>query len=75
MAELKAMTFEWKDGNRSHNLTEKEKDKITVLRYDGDTHFYDVFESKEEQEEEQKRLDKIEKDYQEQMASYLKSLS
>lgn len=60
---------------KTYQLTETEKDKITVLRFDGDTHYYDVYESKEEQEEEQKRLDKIEKDYQEQMASYLKSLS
>ena len=33
---------------RVYNLTEEEKGKITRLRWDGDTHYYDVFDSQEE---------------------------
>ena len=43
------------------------------LRWDGDTHYYDVFESQEECDEEQKRLDKIEAEYKKQKADYLKN--
>lgn len=58
---------------RVYNLTDKEKDKITRQRWDGDTHYYDVFESQEECNEEQERLDKIDEDYKRQMEFYLKS--
>ena len=30
---------------RVYELTEKENNKITQMRWDGDTHYYDVFES------------------------------
>lgn len=30
---------------RVYGLTDNEKEKITRLRWDGDTHYYDVFES------------------------------
>ena len=33
---------------RVYELTDREKNKITKLRWDGDTHYYDVFESQEE---------------------------
>lgn len=39
---------------RTYELTDEEKDKITRLRWDGDTHYYDVFESQEECNEEEK---------------------
>ena len=42
---------------RVYQLTDEEKDKIVRCRWDGDTHYYDVFESQEECDEEQKRLD------------------
>lgn len=58
---------------RTYHLTDKEKSKITRQRWDGDTYYYDVFESQEECDEEQKRLDEIEVDYQKKMKSYLKS--
>ncbi len=57
---------------RVYQLTDEEKDKIVRCRWDGDTHYYDVFESQEECDEEQKRLDKIEAEYKKQKADYLK---
>lgn len=33
---------------RVYQLTDEEKDKIVRYRFDGDTHYYDVFESQEE---------------------------
>ena len=44
---------------RVYHLTDKEKDKIVKIRWDGDTHYYDVFETQEEYAVEQKRLDEI----------------
>ena len=60
---------------RVYQLTEKEQGKITKLRWDGDTHYYDVFDSKEECDEEEQRLAKIEECYIKQKENYLKSLS
>lgn len=31
---------------RVYHLTDKEKDKIVKIRWDGDTHYYDVFETR-----------------------------
>lgn len=59
---------------RVYELTDKEKDKITRFRWDGDTHYYDVFESQEECDKEQERLDKIEKEYKEEKRRYTESL-
>lgn len=59
---------------RVYQLTEKEQDKITRQRWDGDAYYYDVFDSQEECDEEEKRLAKIEEDYQRQKETYLKSL-
>lgn len=56
-------------------MTDEEKDKIVRCRWDGDTHYYDVFESQEECDAEQKRLDKIEEEYRQEKANYLNSLS
>lgn len=56
---------------RVYELTEKENNKITRIRWDGDTHYYDVFESQEECDKEQKRLDKIEEEYRKARADYL----
>jgi len=58
---------------RVYQLTDEEKDKIVRCRWDGDTHYYDVFESQEECDEEQKRLDKIEAEYRKKQADYLKN--
>ena len=58
---------------RVYELTDKEKDKITRLRWDGDTYYYDVFETQEECDEEQKRLDKINAEYRKKKADYLRS--
>lgn len=58
---------------RTYHLTDKEKDKITRQYWDGDTYCYDVFESQEECDEEQRRLDKIDEDYKRQMENYLRS--
>ena len=32
---------------RVYHLTDEEKDKIVRCRWDGDTHYYDVFESQD----------------------------
>ena len=56
---------------RTYELTEEEKNKITRMRWDGDTHYYDVFESQEECDEEEKRLAKIEEDYRKEQECYL----
>ena len=48
---------------RVYTLTEKEQGKITRLRWDGDTHYYDVFDSQEEHDAEERRLAEIEEDY------------
>lgn len=59
---------------RTYELTEKEQGKITRYRWDGDTHYYDVFDSKEECDAEEKRLAKIDGEYKRQKYNYLKSL-
>lgn len=59
---------------RVYELTEKENNKITRIRWDSDTHYYDVFESQEECDKEQKRLDKIEEEYKKAQADYLQHL-
>lgn len=59
---------------RVYELTEKEQNKITKLRWDGDTHYYDVFDSQEECEAEEKRLARIDEEYKKQKENYLKSL-
>ena len=60
---------------RTYKLTEEERNKITRLRWDGDTHYYDVFESQEECDEEEKRLAKIDEEYRKQKENYLKSMN
>lgn len=50
---------------RVYKLTDKERDKITKMRWDGDTHYYDVFENQEECDEE----------YRKAKENYLKTLS
>lgn len=67
------MTERSNDIYRVYKSTEKEKSKITKLRWDGDTHYYDVFESQQECDEEDKRLAKIDEDYRRQKENYLKS--
>lgn len=57
---------------RVYKLTDKEKDKITRLRWDGDTYYYDVFESQAECDVEEKRLAKIDEEYRRQKEHYLK---
>lgn len=57
---------------RVYELTDKEKNKITKLRWDGDTFYYDVFETQEECDEEEKRLARINEEYEKKMENYLK---
>lgn len=57
---------------RVYELTEEEKDKIIRLRWDGDTHYYDVFESQGECDAEEKRLKEIEDEYKKEQEWYLK---
>lgn len=67
--------LDWRDGMyRVYELTEKEQDKITRLRWDGDAHYYDVFDSQEECDVEEKRLARIDEEYKRQKESFLKTL-
>lgn len=59
---------------RTYHLTDAEDDKITRLRWDGDTYYYDVFETQEECDKEEERLRKIEEEWKWQRENYLKSL-
>lgn len=59
---------------RVYEITDKERGKITRQRWDGDTHYFDVFETQEECDIEEKRLTKIKEDYKKQMDNYLKSI-
>ena len=59
---------------RVYELTEEEQNKIIRLRWDGDTHYYDVFDSQEECDEEEKRLARIDEEYRRQKENYLRSL-
>ncbi len=59
---------------RTYKLTDAEKDKITKYRWDGDTGYYDVFESQEECDKEEERLRKINEDAQKMHKDYLKNL-
>lgn len=56
---------------RTYELTEKEEGKITRRRWDGDTAYYDIFESQEECDKEQERLDKIDEEYRKKKEAYL----
>lgn len=58
---------------RVYHLTDKEKDKIVKIRWDGDTHYYDVFETQEEYAAEQKQLDEINAEYEKNKEYYLKN--
>lgn len=58
---------------RIYELTDSENGKIVRLRSDGDVHFYNVFESQEECDAEQKRLDQIDAEYEQEKAAYLQS--
>lgn len=59
---------------RVYQLTEKEQGKITRQRWDGDTYYYDVFDSQKECDAEEKRLAKIDEDYRKQKENYLRTL-
>ena len=58
---------------RVYQLTDKEKGKITKHRWNGDTHYYDVFDNQEECDAEEQRLAKIEEDYRKAKEAYLNS--
>lgn len=58
---------------RVYELTDREKDMIVKLRWDGDVHYCDVFESQEECDAEQKRLAQINAEYEQEKAAYLQS--
>lgn len=59
---------------RVWELSEKEKGKIVRLREGIDCCYYDVFETQEECDKEQKRLDKIEELYKKAKEAYRQSL-
>lgn len=58
---------------RVYELTDREKDMIVKLRWDGDVHYYDVFASQGECDAEQKRLAQINAMYEQEKAAYLQS--
>lgn len=59
---------------RTYHLTEAEKGKITRLRFDGDTYYYDVFDSEDECKQEEERLAKIDAEYEKEKQQYLAAL-
>lgn len=59
---------------RVYGLTDQEKGKVIWCRWDGDTEYYDVFDSQEECDKEQKRLDQIDADYKREKEEYLKNV-
>lgn len=59
---------------RVYKLTEEDKNKITRMRWDGDAYYYDVFDSPEKCDEEEKRLAKIDEEYRIQKENYFKSI-
>lgn len=59
---------------RVYELTNKEIGKITKLRWDGDTYYWDVFESQAECNKEQNRLNNIKADWEREKAAFAKSL-
>lgn len=59
---------------RVYELTEKEMGKITQLHWDGDTNYYDVFDTQEEYDEEQVRLARIEAECRQMHEDYLEDL-
>lgn len=59
---------------RTYQLTEAERDKVAVLRWDGDTSYYDVFDTMDEAIEEEKRIKSIDDEVQAQKDAYLRSL-
>ena len=60
---------------RTYRLTEAEAGKLTRLHYDGDTYYYDVFETQEECNREENRLANIQKEYEQKRDAYLRSIS
>lgn len=59
---------------RTYSLSADEVGKIKVLRYDGDTYYYDVFDSQEEYDEEAARRKCIDEECRVQLENYLKKL-
>lgn len=59
---------------RVYRLTDAETGKITAYRHDGDTGYYDVFDTVEEYEAEQARLRRIEEECRREHAEYFASL-
>ena len=60
---------------RVYRLTDAEKNKIIRRRWDGDTHYYDVFDTQEEADAEQKRIDKINAEAKQAYQNYINSIS
>ncbi len=56
-----------------YELTDEEKTKITRLRWDGDTSYYDVFETQKECDEEEKRLAQIDEAHKKAKENYLQN--
>lgn len=59
---------------RVYELTEEEQGKIYRRRWDGDTYYWDVYESPEELEEDSERLRRIAEEAEKRKAEYLEYL-
>ena len=59
---------------RTYKLTEQESGKITVYRWDGDTGYYDIFDTVEEYEAEQARLQRIDEECRQKHEEYARAL-
>ena len=58
---------------RTYKLTNEEEGKIVRYRFDGDTSYYDVFETQEECDREEQRLAKIQREYEQMKTAYLET--
>lgn len=55
---------------RTYHLTDKEDGKIVRCRWDGDAYSYDVFDTQEECDEEERRLAKIDEEWKRKKEEY-----
>lgn len=59
---------------RTYHLTKEEEGKITRQRWDGDTYYYDVYETQDELIKEEDRLRKIKEEAERNHKEYIESM-
>lgn len=59
---------------KTYQLSETDKKKHYIMHWDGDTYYYDVYESENEKREMEERCKKIEEEYEKCRVAYVKFL-